>query len=186
MSEVKPKSHGTYYDLEALPARYVGEIVSGELYASPRPASLHAYATSRLGAALDTRYGDDATPGGWLLLDEPELHLLGHVLVPDLAGWRRERMPKLENVAYFQLAPDWICEVLSPATLALDRQKKLPIYARAGIAHAWLIDPLVRTLEVFRLEDETYRLLETFSGDASVQPEPFIQSGFPLQALWAP
>ncbi len=186
MSEVKPKPDGTYYDLEALPPQYVGEIVSGELYASPRPASLHAYASSRLGVILGTHYGDGTAPGGWLLLDEPELHLLGHVLVPDLAGWRRERMPKLENVAHFKVAPDWICEVLSPATLTLDRKKKLPIYARAGIAHAWLIDPLARTLEVYRLEAETYRLLGKSSGDASVQPEPFIQIGWPLQTLWAP
>ena len=81
-------------------------------------------------------------PGGWILLDEPELHLHGDVLVPDLAGWRRERMPELPDAAAFELAPDWICEVLSPSTAASDRAEKMPIYARERVAHVWLVDPI--------------------------------------------
>jgi len=119
-------------------------------------------------------------------LSQPELHVLSNVLVPDLAAWRRERMPRLENLSHFTLAPDWVCEVLSPETVELDRKKKMPIHALAGVPHAWLVDPLVRTLEVFRLEGGSYRLVETISGEASVHPEPFVEVPFNLHSLWAP
>ncbi len=115
----KPAS---YADLEALPETVVGELIAGELYVSPRPAVLHAVASSRLGALLSSRFDiGDAGPGGWFILDEPELHLGGDAVVPDLAGWRRERLPALPRTAAFTLAPDWVCEVLSPSTETLER-----------------------------------------------------------------
>jgi Uma2 family endonuclease len=126
----------------------------------------------------------DRGPGGWVILDEPELHLGGHTLVPDLAGWRRERMPRLPETPYFPLAPDWVCEVLSPSTAALDRAKKLRIYGEHGVAHAWLADPVLRTLEVLRLHEGRWVLLHTHAGTAAVRAEPFEAFDLELGLLW--
>lgn len=175
----------TYTDLEALPPNMVGEIIAGELYASPRPAVPHAVAASRLGGELIGPFDRGrGGPGGWIILFEPELHLSGDVLVPDLAGWRRERLPKAPRAAAMTLAPDWLCEILSPSTEARDRSSKLPAYAREGVRHVWLLDPDVRTLEVFRLEGEHYSLLGTHVGEARVHAEPFEALELELNALW--
>ncbi len=170
-----------------VPENLVAEIVEGELFTSPRPASPHARAASMLGGYLTTRFDDGGDgPGGWWILYEPELHLDADVLVPDLAGWRRERMPILPDVAAFELAPDWVCEVVSPSTGRLDRVRKLPVYARHGVAHAWLIDPLQRTLEVFRLVGGHWSLISTHEGDDPVRVEPFDAMEIPLRTLWLP
>ena len=176
----------TYVDLLAVPEHCVGEILNGVLLTQPRPASRHARAASRLGAELDGPF-DRARggPGGWLLLDEPELHLHGDVLVPDLAGWRRERMPELPDAAAFELAPDWVCEVLSPSTAATDRAEKMPIYAREGVSRIWLVDPIAQTLETYRLEVGRWSLLGTWRDDATVRAEPFEALGLDLAGLWA-
>src|SRR5882672_4024682 len=146
----KPLKIGaTYDDLVEVPDNFVAEMFDGELYASPRPAMPHTRAASKLHGMLD---GPFDRPGGWWLLIEPELHFRNDVLVPDLAGWRRERLAALPADPYMTLAPDWICEVLSPSTESLDRGKKLRIYAPEGVAHAWLLDPLRQTLEVLRLD----------------------------------
>ncbi|MCY1044280.1 Uma2 family endonuclease [Corallococcus sp. bb12-1] len=179
------KKPASYADLEALPEHVVGEIVAGELYASPRPAAPHVTAASLLMAVLGNRFClGVGGPGGWLILSEPELHLRGDVLVPDLAGWRRERMPRAPKAAAFTLAPDWVCELLSPSTQLLDRKVKLPVYAREGVRHVWLIDPVSYTLEVFRLEDGRYTLLATHSGTGSVRAEPFDAVELELAILW--
>lgn len=123
-------------------------------------------------------------PGGWVILDEPELHLGGHILVPDLAAWRRERMPELPDATAFELAPDWVCEVLSPATAATDRADKMPIYA-AQVRHVWLIDPSNHTLEAYRLESERYSVLGTWRGEAAHRIEPFDAVPLDLGALWS-
>jgi Uma2 family endonuclease len=176
----------TYADLEALPANVVGELVNGVLHAHPRPASRHARASSILGVKLGSPFDlGDGGPGGWIILDEPELHLGADVLVPDLSGWRRERMPEMPDAPFFTLSPDWVCEVLSPSTAALDRSEKLPIYLREQIAHVWLVDPLVKTLEIFRLDGATYRLIGTFTADTKVRGEPFDAVEIDLAALWA-
>ena len=176
----------TYEDLVALPDTLVAEIVGGELHASPRPAPRHALAGSAIGGRLVQPYQDGAGgPGGWWILDEPELHLGRDVLVPDLGGWRRSRLPQLPETAYFPLAPDWICEVLSPSTAQLDRARKLGIYARERVAHAWLIDPLARTLEVLRLEHGRWVILATHAGSEVVRAEPFAEIDLELDALWA-
>jgi len=175
----------TYEDLLALPEHVVGEIVAGELVVSPRPAPRHAVAASVLGGELGPPYhGGRGGPGGWWILDEPELHLGDDVLVPDLAGWRRERMPAIPETAYFTLAPDWVCEVLSPGTARLDRQKKLVIYAREGITHVWLLDPLQRILEVLRLEKQQWMIASVHTGDEEVRAEPFEATILPLRHLW--
>ena len=127
----------------------VAEILDGELFLSPRPASRHARATSLLGSeltgAFDRESGNPAGPGGWWILDEPELHFGSDVVVPDIAGWRRERMPRIPDAPWFDLAPDWLCETLSPSTARIDRTRKLAIYAREGIRHVWLVDPMQRS-----------------------------------------
>ncbi len=183
--EVMGRKPATYADLEALPPHVVGELIAGELHVSPRPAAPHTVASSRLGGKLSTRFDwGDGGPGGWIILDEPELHFGEDVLVPDLAGWRRERMPRPPRTAAFTLAPDWLCEVSSPSTAALDRGAKLPVYAREGVRHVWLVDPEARTLEVLRLEGARYMLLVTHTGLARVCVEPFEAIELELAFLW--
>jgi Uma2 family endonuclease len=176
----------TYDDLVAVPDHLVAEIVDDELWTSPRPAPRHATASSRLTVRIGGSFEPAGRgPGGWRILAEPELHLGPHAVVPDLAGWRLERMPRLPETAYFGLAPDWVCEVLSPSTVQLDRAKKLRIYAEAAVAHAWLVDPLVRTIEVLRRgEDGRWRLLDTHAGSAVVRIEPFEAIEIDLSLLW--
>jgi Uma2 family endonuclease len=179
------KKDATYADLCAVPDNFVAEILGGELYASPRPASPHGHAAGALFLRLGGPFQNGENgPGGWWFHPEPELHFGSDVVVPDIAGWRRERMPDVPNVAYFTLAPDWLCEVLSPSTEDIDRRKKLPIYARAGIAHAWLVDPLQQTLEVLRLESQRWSIVADHEGNAKVRAEPFEAIELALGALW--
>ncbi len=176
MSGSSPKRRATYADLLKVPDRFVAEIIHGKLYTTPRPAPRHAQAETSLAGSLHGPFQNGlGGPGGWWILLEPELHLLGgdEVLVPDLAGWRTERMPALPETAFFETVPDWICEVLSPTTAALDRSEKIPIYAEAGVHHAWLVDPLLQTLEVLRREGARWFLVTTFRGEAQVRAEPF-------------
>jgi Uma2 family endonuclease len=169
-----------------VPEHLVAEIIRGVLVTQPRPAARHARAASRLGHALGPFDVDGPKqPGGWVILDEPELHLGSDILVPDLAGWRRERMPEMPDVAAFELAPDWVCEVISPSTAAVDRAEKLPLYAAAGVTNASLVDPLARTLEVLRLANGLWVLLAIHRDDARVRAEPFDAIEIELAALWA-
>lgn len=181
------KKPATYADLEALPAHVVGEIIDEELIVSPRPAPPHANATSVLGGILVGPFQlGRGGPGGWWILDEPELHLGRQVLVPDLAGWRRERLPALPETAYFELAPDWIGEALSPATERIDRGRKLRHYATHGVGHVWLLNALARTLEVLRLRDGKWMLVDVFEGNQVVRAEPFEAVEIALADLWGP
>jgi hypothetical protein len=175
----------TYDDLVAVPEHLVAEIVDGELWTSPRPALRHAMAHSRLMRELAPPFdGGRGGPGGWHILFEPELHLGEQTVVPDLAGWRRERMPRVPDAAFATLAPDWVCEVLSPSTAQFDRAKKLRVYAEHGVTHAWLVDPLARSLEVLRLEAGRWILLDTHAGSVTVRAEPFEALDLELGALW--
>ncbi len=182
----EPKRPATYEDLEAIPPNSVGEIVEGELYVSPRPALPHARATAKLFGRLEGPFdAGEGGPGGWLLLFEPELHLRGDALVPDVAGWRRERMPVMPETAASSLAPDWVCEVLSPSTAVLDREKKMRAYAREGVSHLWLVDPLQHSLEVYRREGPRWNPLGTWKGQDLVRAEPFEVLELKLGVLWA-
>ena len=186
MAEKPSRREATYADLEELPPGSVGEIIGGELYVSPRPRPRHARAAFRLCNALgpfDQDPGEEG-PGGWVLLIEPELHLGDEVLVPDLAGWRRERMPALPDEVGIELAPDWVCEVLSPSTAALDRNWKMGSYAREGVKHLWLVDPSARSLEVFRREGGGWSMLGTHVGEVAVRAEPFEALPLELGRLW--
>ena len=179
------KHNATYEDLCAVPDHMVAEILDGDLYASPRPALPHAQSASRLGYKIGPAYDlGGGGPGGWLILDEPELHLGRHVLVPDLAGWRRERLPSIPKAPFLTLEPDWLCEVVSPTTARLDRIKKLDAYAGAGVACLWLLDPLDRMLEVFRLENGRWVRTAAHSDDEVVRAEPFEAIEIDLLALW--
>ena len=184
----------TYADLEAVPPGKVAELIDGELYVFPRPAPKHAHASSILGVKLGGPFGlGDGGPGGWWLLDEPELHfphpqVAGEVDVvdPDLAGWRRERMPELPETAYFPLAPDWVCEVLSKSTEGHDREHKMPLYAREGVRWVWLIDPIERRLEVYELgERRRWKAPAIHRNADRVRVAPFEAIELDLSVLWA-
>jgi Uma2 family endonuclease len=178
----------TYADVLAQPEHVVAEVIGGVLHTMPRPRLRHARAASVLGADLGGPFERGrGGPGGWILLDEPELHLGSEpaIVVPDLAGWRRERMPEIPDEPYATLAPDWVCEVLSPRTEDYDRAEKVPLYARERVTHVWLIDPDVRTLEVLRLDGESYRIANTWRGDVRVRAEPFDAIELELGALWS-
>jgi Uma2 family endonuclease len=187
MARVKAIEHppATYEDLRAVPENRVAEIVEGRLYASPRPGPRHADAASGLGAALRGPF-DRARggPGGWRILFEPELHLSSDVLVPDIAGWRRERLPELPEEAYVAVAPDWICEIVSPSTAALDRVKKLRVYARERVTHAWIVEPLAQTIEVLHLENGRWSIVSMCAGTDVVRLEPFDAMELDLTLLW--
>ena len=179
------RKHATYADLLEVGEDKIAEIVDGDLYASPRPAIPHGVCMTSLTAELagPFQFGRGG-PGGWWILVEPELHLAADVLVPDLAGWRRERLQKPPNAPAIDLAPDWVCEILSPSTERLDRARKLPAYARHGVGHAWLINPTARTVEVLRRDGERWVLSATFADDARVRAEPFEAIELDLLSLW--
>jgi Uma2 family endonuclease len=173
-----------------VPEHQHAEIVNGTLYVMSRPGPRHTDAASVLGYELvgPFRRGRGG-PGGWWILDEPELHLVPkEPVIPDLAGWRVERMPQLPDTAFFTLVPDWVCEVLSRSTEKLDRDEKLPFYAEQGVLHAWLLDPIDKRLEVYSLNTETKRWREVriYQGDTAVRAAPFDAIEIDLGALWSP
>ena len=185
-----PRTAG-YQDVLDADPRKVAEIIAGTLYTHPRPAPPHALASSGLGMNVGPpfHYGNGG-PGGWWIVDEPELHVrhggTEEVVVPDLAGWRRERMAHLPASAYFTIAPDWVCEVLSPSTRQLDLGPKRGIYAREGVGYLWFVDPDARTLEAFKLRDGQWCLIASLSGDDAVSVPPFEAISFDLSGLWIP
>ncbi|MFM8331392.1 MAG: Uma2 family endonuclease [Candidatus Methylumidiphilus sp.] len=176
----------TYEDLFDLPDNLIGEIINGRLITQPRPAPRHVRTHSSLeieiGGPFDHGKGG---PGGWWILIEPELHISGDILVPDLAGWRRERMPRLPDTAWFETVPDWVCEVLSPSTARDDRAEKMPLYAKMGAKHAWLADPILRTLEIYENQQGHWLLLQTLANSAQVVAAPFAAVEWELGVLWA-
>ncbi len=172
--------------IEALPPGQNGEYVGGELVVSPRPASPHAHAAKRLGSILDFVFEEGIDgPGGWWFLGEPELHLGGDILIPDLAGWRTSRMPSIPVTPALTLAPDWICEVLSPSTMRFDRVAKMRAYAATGVEWAWLVDPIARSIEVHHREGTGGWLVdEVLSGESTVRARPFDAVPLELHRLW--
>jgi Uma2 family endonuclease len=177
----------TYEDLLKVPDILIAEIVDGELITSPRPTSPHARAASVMRGALDPfdrGTSGPGEPGGWWMLFEPELHLGADILVPDLAGWRRERMPILRDVPYFEQAPDWVCELVSPGTARLDRVRKMPLYAREQVGHLWLVYPTLQTLEVYRLEGQRWVVASSYGGAEVVRAEPFAVVELDIGRWW--
>jgi Uma2 family endonuclease len=176
-----------YEPLMALPEGITGEVIDGQLHTQPRPAGPHVRAgmmlTLRIGRGYDQGEGG---PGGWWILPEPEQHFVRdtEVLVPDVAGWRRGRMPVLPRDHRFEVLPDWICEILSPSSASKDREIKMPIYASRGVAYAWTVDPAARTLEVYCLRDGRRDPAGSFSGNASIVCPPFEEMRLSLSDLW--
>ncbi len=180
------RKRATHEDLLDLPENVTGEILNGELIVTPRPSRRHTIVTSRLGYEIGPRYdlGRGGGPGGWVIIVEPEIAFGEDILVPDLAGWKKERFPVEEPHNWISAAPDWVCEILSPTTAQVDRAEKMPIYARHQVLHAWLIDPILKTLEVFRLEPERWIVLGVFARSARVRAEPFAEIEIDLGLLW--
>ncbi|NCC35988.1 MAG: Uma2 family endonuclease [Chloroflexia bacterium] len=179
-----------YKQLEALPEGLTGEILDGQLYTQPRPSLEHGYTeTSLAGELVNPFQRGRGGPGGWLIMMEPELHFIRdtEVGVPDLAGWRRERLPTLPKAQHRALVvPDWVCEILSPSTESKDREVKMPIYAHFGVAYAWLVDPRAHTLEAYALNGDAWRQIGQFAGAARVSVAPFDAVTISLDDLWAP
>lgn len=175
----------SYEDILALPEHLTGEIIGGELYTSPRPAGPHTFVASELGGELVSLYGRGrGGPGGWFILDEPELHLGDEILVPDLAGWRRERLPLEERRAtYFSTVPDWVCEISSPRTAKRDRELKAPTYAGHGVEHLWLVEPIVGHVDAYARREEGWLWLGSWSDDDAKIP-PFDAVGLNLRSIW--
>lgn len=174
-----------YKQLEALPENQVGEIINGLLHANPRPSGPHGRAASVLGMLIGTPFDiGSGGPGGWWIIFEPELHFGHQVLVPAVAGWRHETLPEIPQDHRFKVAPDWVCEVLSPSTGKTDRIEKMPIYAEAGVRYLWLADPALLTLETYRLVAEQWTLTGSYKDGDNVSAEPFEAIEIDLSSLW--
>ncbi len=189
MSAIPQPKPSLYEQIEALPEGLTGEILNGQLYTQPRPSGLHGYTeTSLAGELVNPFQRGRGGPGGWVIVVEPELHLIRdtEVDVPDLAGWRQERMPTIPRGHRFTAIPDWVCEILSPSTESKDRQVKMPIYARFGVSYAWLVDPVAHTLEAYALAGGAWREIGRFAGAARVSVAPFAAVSIGLDDLWAP
>ena len=189
MTTAAPKARATYQDVLDAPPDQIAEVIDGELHVMPRPKRRHLRSASGLGAFLFGAFDVGALgPGGWTILDEPEVHLGPEpdILVPDLGGWRDGRLDDdgRNDDAFITVVPDWVCEILSPSTLRVDRMKKMPIYARERVPHVWLVDPRERTVEVFRFGDPRYTLIGTFGGDDALVAEPFDATPIPPAFLW--
>jgi Uma2 family endonuclease len=184
MAELARKK-ATHEDLYGIPENAIGEIIDGELIVSPRPARPHIHAASTLGMDVGPPYQfGRGGPGGWVIYDEPELQLGEHTMVPDLAGWKRERIQSLPAASRITVPPDWVCEVLSPSTVRVDKVRKMPIYAQYGVSHIWLVDPTAKSLDVFRLDLGRWLLLQTFVENDKVRAEPFHEIEIDLGNLW--
>jgi Uma2 family endonuclease len=183
----KPRKRpATYADLEAVPPNMVAEILGGELVTHPRPRPRHGIASFALGGELSGPFqkGGGGGPGGWIFIDKPELHLGDNVVVPDIAGWRRERLPEMPEEVGITIPPDWVCEVLSPSTAIHDRTIKFDIYYTFGVGYLWYLDPEYKTLEVFGRGADHWQALRNFGGHVDVRAEPFDAISFSLGALW--
>ncbi|HUP63803.1 MAG TPA: Uma2 family endonuclease [Thermoanaerobaculia bacterium] len=182
----KTRRGASYDDVITAPNDKIAEMLGGDLYLSPRPTIPHARVLSALGSDLHDAFDRGRSgPGGWWILHEPEIHLSGDVLVPDLAGWRRERLPRLPDAAAFELSPDWICEVLSSSTEMFDRNQKMPRYALAGVAHLWIVDLRARRLEIYARSGSELARLEIHAGETVVSAPPFDGVAIDLSRVWS-
>jgi Uma2 family endonuclease len=182
----RAKRRATYQDVLGAPEHKVAEILDGELRVSPRPGGAATAIATALGEELGPAFKRGrGGPGGWIILDEPELHLGEEIVVPDLAGWRRERLPLVPDAPFIDVVPDWICEILSPSTERFDRTEKVPFFASAGVGFAWLIQPRWRTLEAFRAFEGKWLQVGVYKDTDRARIEPFDAIEIDLSILWA-
>lgn len=186
-----PAPQDPYAVHAASPEGEIVEVIDDVAYMQARPRPRHARVVTRLAAQLNSFDGGDA-PGGWQLLIEPEIHLprvarKPQIVVPDLAGWTVASMPELPaDEAAIKIAPDFVCEVLSPSTAVLDRSIKMPLYGIYSVSYAWLIDPVLHTVEVFRLgADHCWTVVTVVAGDTRVRLAPFEAVEIDLARLWS-
>jgi Uma2 family endonuclease len=185
MDPVK-KRRATYQDVLDTPEHIVAEIVGGELYLFNRPGGPATVAATAITAELGPPFNRGrGGPGGWIILSEPELHLGEDIVAPDLAGWRRDRLPVVPDAAFLTVPPDWICEVLSRSTERFDREDKMPLYSACGVRHAWLVHPRRHTLEVFMLHQGRWVQIETHREAERARISPFEAIELDLAVLWA-
>ena len=185
MARSKKLAKDIYAEFLDLPSNMVGEIINGALHAHPRPARPHGRTAGELFSDIHSRFSRGrGGPGGWIFIPEQELHFGPHIIVPDISGWKVERYPAHETTPFSTVPPDWLCEVLSPSTQALDRLHKLKIYAEFGVRHCWYVDPIEHNLEVFILSNGTYLVGPTFTDDDPVTAPPFEAHTFELNAFW--
>ena len=177
----------SYQDVLNAPPHLIAEIIDGELFLQPRPASAHAETSAHMVGTLAPLWGrgGGGSPGKWRILFEPELHLEEQVLVPDIAGWRTERMPRNPHKAFITLQPDCVCEILSPSTAKVDRTSKMRIYARHRVQHVWLVDPISQLLEVYQLAGEFWQRTHALEGIERHRIPPFEEIEFELSQWWA-
>ncbi len=179
----------SYQDVLDAPEGTVAEIVDGVFYLQAEPAPPHRIVMDGMVETLRPPFQRGrGGPGGWWIVGEPELHFGDRnyrTLVPDLAGWRRERLLSIpKRWSDLTVTPDWVCEIVSPSTARLDRTDKMRIYAEVGIPHLWMIDPLAKTLEVFQLHDGRWTLMSTHAGEDEAAAIPFDAVPLALDDLW--
>jgi Uma2 family endonuclease len=175
----------TYQDVLDAPENMVAELLDGELFLSPRPGEPHARAEIRISSFLTSRFewGESGGPGGWVFRVEPEIHIEDKVVVPDVAGWRKERFVKPEK-PYYEVIPDWLCEIASPSTAKIDRKHKLPLYLESGVQFVWLVDPVMRALDVYGALAGKWYVAQSFAENEVARAKPFEEIDFDLTLLW--
>jgi Uma2 family endonuclease len=179
------KRKATYAEIEALPEHMVGEILDGDLVVSPRPRARHGLTATGLASIVTGAFQfGNGGPGGWWIIAEPELHLDEDVVVPDIAGWRQERMDSVPDVVGVELPPDWVCEVISPSTRRYDRGPKMRIYKRSGVPWLWIVDRASRAIEVYQLTDGEWRDPAVFEGVDRARLPPFEAIEIHLVQIW--
>ena len=183
---VPAQKKATYDDLYGLPENMNGEIIDGELIASPRPSRRHGYTSASLTAKVipEYQFREGGGPGGWVIMDEPEISFGDNIIVPDIAGWKRERFPVEEDHNWISVVPDWVCEIVSPRSASIDRIRKMGLYAAHGVPYYWIIDPISKTLEVYENENSRWLVIGLFAGNDTVRVLPFHESEIDLSSLW--
>lgn len=165
-----------YNQLTELPENLTGEILNGQLYTNPRPSGKHVSVATNLSIDIGSPYQrGKGGPGGWRILVEPEVHFVldTEVVVPDVAGWRKERLPEVPESHKFMVVPDWVCEIYSPSSENIDRKIKMPLYARFGVSYLWMVHPIQQTLEAFKLHNGNWQLQGAFENKDEICVEPF-------------
>ena len=153
------------------------ELIDGEFFEKAAPTMDHARAQISIGAfiwgSFDRKPGGPSGPGGWWIGSEVDIALDGRGYRPDLAGWRRERMPVLRKERPVTVRPDWICEIVSESNRTTDTVKKLRRYHQSGVPHYWILDQLERTLTVHRNGPDGYLIALRAEAHERVRAEPF-------------